>query len=109
MFGDDLIAPWPEHVGAAARVFQCAPPASRDTRQSVIVWTDARYQVIAYGAALEEEQVPAYALGLSAAAAIDPSRNVHAATPGFRVQSAYQRHALTMGGTTLGCVASADE
>lgn len=109
MFADDLAGSWPEHVGTAARVFQCAPSAAHDTRHSVVVWTDARYQVIAYGAALAEEQVPWYAVGLSGEVAPDASRIVHAAAPGFRVLAAHKRHALAVGGTTLGCVASAED
>lgn len=109
MFMDDVAGTWPEHVGTAARIFQCAPSAAHDTRHSVVVWTDARYKVIAYGTALAEEQVPTYAVGLSGGAALDASRIVHAAVPGFRVLAAHKRHALTLGGTTLGCVASAEE
>lgn len=109
MFADDLAGTWPAHVGTAARTFQCAPSAAHDTRHAVIVWTDARYQAIAYGAALAEEQVPTYAIGLSGGAALDAGRIVHAAAPGFRVLDAHKRHALTVGGTTLGCVASAEE
>ena len=100
---DDVAWWWPEHVGNAANAFFCTPPASQDPQQSVMVWTDTRNHVVAYGAALQGGELPPYASALANAGAPDPRRIVYAAAQGFHVVASGKNRTLGIGDTKLNC------
>lgn len=97
---------WPEHVGNAALEFLCAPKISQDTHHSVMVWTDAKNNVVAYGAALQGGALAPYATGLVDANEPDLGQLVYPAAQGFRVVATGTSYALKIRDTNLGCVPS---
>lgn len=50
---DGLLRQWPPHLAGAAGVFQCAPQTARDTRATVLLWTDDADNAMGFGAAME--------------------------------------------------------
>ena len=109
MISDNVAWWWPEHVGNAAFEFLCAPKILQDTRHTVMVWTDARNNVVAYGASLQGGGLPQYAAGLVDANEPDVSQLVHPAAQGFRVVAADTAYALKIRDTSLGCVPSSGD
>lgn len=106
LISNDVAWWWPEHVDNAALAFHCAPKASQDIRHSVMVWTDTRNNVVAYGTAIQGGLLPSYATGLSTANEPDVRRIVYAAAQGFHVVAARKTYALKIKDTTLACVPS---
>ena len=105
-FGESLISAdvawwWPQHVKNAALAFHCAPKTTQDTRQSFMVWTDTKHNVVAYGAALEGAVLPPYATGLLDANESDARQIVHPAARGFRVVAVQRSHTLKIKNTDL--------
>ena len=109
LISDDVALWWPQKVGNAALEFLCAPKTSQDTRDSVLVWTDTKNNVVAYGAALQGGVLPPYATGLVDANEPDLRRIVYPAAQNFRVVAAKKTYALKIRNTNLGCVPSSGD
>jgi hypothetical protein len=99
---------WPEHLAAIA-MFQCAPPASKDNRASVVVWTDKVNHVIAFGPAQEGVPMPAYATALSVAGAVDASQSIHVAGTGHAMRTSKKKNTLQLNDVKLDCVRNWDD
>jgi hypothetical protein len=107
-FAADLAWWWPENAADAARVYQCAPATSRDTQDSVVVWTDKANKVVVFGAAFEGGQIPAYAMVLGQPAGAD-AMPVRVAVKGYQVKQVGKTHLLKLKDQQLGCTPSIDE
>jgi hypothetical protein len=109
VFPEDLSWWWPQNIERAARLFHCRPAATNDIRQSVMVWTDKEFRVLAFGSALEGGRVPAYASALGRHGSVDARLSVRVATRGHSVISTGRTHALQLNETRLTCLATSDD
>lgn len=129
---------WPNNLAPAARVYQCWPATSRNTRDLVMVWTDKTNKVVAFGVVAERGQIPAYAQALgnpvpvklatgatslkvgfkgssvlggtrAAVEGPDPVHSVRLAGRGHEVISTNKEHSLKVMETSLGCVSSSND
>jgi hypothetical protein len=108
IFPEDLVWWWPENIVDAARIYQCSPATSRETRDSVMVWTDASNKVVAFGSALEGGRIPPYAMALASSGGPDAMQSVRVAAKGHLVISTKKTHVLKLKETRLGCIPSVD-
>lgn len=109
IFPEDLSWWWPRNVGSAARVYECLSARSRDTRDSVIVWTDKSNKVVAFGSALEGGRIPAHAMALGHPGGPDARNPVRAAAAGHRVISNKRTHVLLLKEASFSCTPSTDD
>lgn len=106
---EDLVWWWPLNVGDAAGLFQCWPNAAKSSGDSVVVWTDKANHVVAFGAAQDAAQLPAYAAALGTAGTREASPFVQVAGKGHVVQVAEKKSALRLNDMQLDCVRTSDD
>lgn len=108
-FPDDF-ASWPLERGAVG-MFLCRPggTAPADTGSSVVVWTDAANNVVAFGGASQSGTPPAHARALGVAGALDTTASIQAAGGGHLVRTRGAQSSLLVDGAELGCIRNWDD
>ena len=109
VYPEDLVWWWPLNVGSATTLFHCWPKAARSSADSVAVWTDKANHVVAFGAAKEGAQLPAYAVALGTTGKREASPFVEIAGKGHVVRVAEKRSALRLNAMQLDCVRTSDD
>jgi hypothetical protein len=109
VFPEDLVWWWPLNVGSATSLFHCWPNAAKSSTDSVVVWTDKANHVVAFGAAKDAAQLPAYATALGTTGKRDASPFVQIAGKGHVVRVTEKKSALKLNGMQLDCVRTSDD
>jgi hypothetical protein len=110
IYPEDYVWWWPENIVGAARAFECSAHAARNARDSVMVWTDAKYNVVAIGSASEGGQIPAYAKVLARSGRETVAmQSVYVAALGHRVIPTPKTHVLKLQELKLSCIPSFEE
>lgn len=109
VFPDDLVWWWPLNVGSATSLFHCWPNAAKSSADSVVVWTDKAHHVVAFAAAQDAAQLPAYAVALGTTGKRDASPFVQIAGKGHVVRVTEKKSALRLNDMQLDCVRTSDD
>jgi hypothetical protein len=109
VFPEDLVWWWPLNVGSATSLFHCWPNAAKSSADAVVVWTDKANHVVAFGAAQDATQLPAYAVALGTTGKRDASPFVQIAGKGHVVRVAETGSALRLSDMQLHCVRTSDD
>lgn len=109
VFPEDLVWWWPLNVGSATSLFHYWPNAAKSSADSVVVWTDKANHVVAFGAAQDAAQLPAYAVALGTTGKRDASPFVQIAGKGHVVRVAEKKSALRLNDMQLDCVRTSDD
>lgn len=109
VYPEDLVWWWPLNVGSATTLFHCWPNAARSSADSVVVWTDKANHVVAFAAARDAAQLPAYAVALGTTGKRDASPFVQIAGKGHVVRVAEKKSALRLNDIELACIRTSDD
>ena len=102
---------WPTNIATAVGMFECRPASVKavGSRASVVVWTGAANQVIAFAPARTGSQLPAYAASLAGRAPMDEGRAIQVAAQGHAVVSARRTSTLQLKDLRLACSRTWDD
>ncbi len=105
----EYVAWWPPQLTTVSRAFQCHRLGETLGRDSVVVWTNGKRQVLAVGAAVSGLAMPAYGIAMVNPAFGVASDAVRLASSGYSVSVRAQRAALQVGREALRCVPTSED